>query len=65
MKTVKVRIAVAIGRGGDWSAYGGSGQHDDISRRDAAMDVDEPHKCFWVEADIPIEPQTISGKVLK
>lgn len=54
-KTVRVRIAVAVDKDGDWRAWG---------------DVEEVvvfggEALHWVEADIPLpQPQTVEGEVV-
>lgn len=66
MKTVRVRIAVAVTESGDWSACGGKGMLDEDCRS-AALDglgdgdIDSVH---WIVADVPIPESTqIEGTV--
>ena len=68
MKTIRVRIAVAMNEYCDWCAFGGSEWRDDDSMANEAFnEVSESRsqRCFFVEADIPVpEPETIEGTVL-
>ena len=69
MKTVKVKIAVAVDPTGKWSASGWSMQNGEPAEREAmdiAIDgVDEGEVGYWLEAEVPIpETEIISAKVL-
>jgi hypothetical protein len=68
MKTVKVRIAVAVDPSGDWSASGWlkrDGKVAEGEAMDIAIDgVNEGEARYWVEAELPIpEPQVFTGSV--
>lgn len=63
MKTVKVRIAVAVDKNGGWGSCGWTGASDS-DLQDAAYEQtpDTPILVTWVEAEIPL-PQTVTGMV--
>lgn len=63
--TVKVRIAVAVDKNGEWSSYGGSTMTDADCREYMFLDtLEDGEQWFWLEADLPIpEIQTIQAKV--
>lgn len=64
MKTVKVRIAVAVDSSGFWSAYGRKGVHDDYAICTVIDDVDKCANSFWVTAELTVpETQTVPGTV--
>lgn len=67
MKTVKVRIAVAVGPDGDWSAYGWKGARDGHAMVTATDTVCEGASRYWITAELPIpevlEVPTIAGTV--
>lgn len=72
-KTVRVRIAVAVTRHGDyWYANGASDTPED-ARMDAARRMAKAYssrgkriKSVWVEADVPLPvEQTVEGKVVE
>ena len=68
MKTVKVRIAVAVDPYGNWNASGWLNRDGQIAEGEAmsiAMDgVKEGEAKYWVEAELPIpEPQIVTGFV--
>lgn len=55
-QTVRVRIAVAVDRSGQWAACGGPSVADDWH---GAMDcmlnwIEEGEARYWVEAELPI-----------
>lgn len=62
-KTVRVRIAVAIGDDGQWNCCGWRGCADEDARGIASDTLEsEQFVIHWVEADIPVpQPQTIEG----
>lgn len=70
MKTVRVRIAVAVDANGHWSSsgwYPSLSEHREEARilRTAIENLDSD-ECVthWIEADVPIpEPKTIEGNV--
>lgn len=71
MKTVRVRIAVAVNADGKWSAFGHVGNKD-ADARDIAFtnmsDYEENHDAVhFIEADVPVpqvpQPQTIKGEI--
>ena len=65
MKTVKVRIAVAVDAQGNWASVGWSGKGDYL--RDVAREgVNEDGTLYWVEAEVPIPSvQVIQGEVFE
>lgn len=72
MKTVKVRIAVAVGANGAWSAGGGSGHSEydahcvavDCLRRDGVRFND--YHVVWVESEVPLPSNvSVKGEVVK
>lgn len=69
VKTVRVRIAVAVDASGKWhSSASGCGEgNSDEERAEWAqefLDSNLPQAVYFVEADVPIpEPQTIEGEV--
>lgn len=64
MKTVKVRIAVAVDPKGAWNASGWSGATNKVAM-DCAVDVVESGEArYWLEAELPIpEPQEVQAVV--
>lgn len=68
MKTVRVRIAVAVSDDLSWSASGWSSNDKryDVAAKDSAVDSVPRSVCavHFIEADVPVpEPMTISGEV--
>lgn len=67
MKTLKVRIAVAIDFDGNWSASGWDKGGDDQLMDIAAEGVDVGETRYWITAVLPIpeiqEVQKIEGEV--
>jgi hypothetical protein len=64
MKTVKVRIAVAVGQDGDWSVSGWKGAQDDDAMGIAIDGVGETSSRYWITAELPIhEVPTVAGTV--
>ena len=64
MKTVKVRIAVAVGSDGDWMAYGWKGSRDGYTMGVAIDGVGDDSSRYWITAELPIhEVPTIAGSV--
>ena len=64
MKTVKVRIAVAVGSDGDWSACGWKGDRDGDAMDTVIDAVGDNASPYWITAELPIpEAQTIAGSV--
>jgi hypothetical protein len=64
-RSVPVRIAVAIGDGGGWSAWGQSGRSDDDMCEEALGQIGDDHRaCYIVTADVPVpEVRDIEGRV--
>jgi len=63
-KTVKVRIAVAVDKTGDWNAFGskGSAAHDAMSI--AVEMVEDGEVRYWVTAELPIpDAADVKGEV--
>jgi len=71
MKTVRVRIAVAVQADGEWSSAGWSGREEDVYLQQVAgenFEGEQPVQWVWVEADVPVpDPSppdvTVTGKV--
>lgn len=65
MKTVKVRIAVAVDADGVWKAIGYSGARHERDMIAFAQDaVGDVAANYWVTAELLIpEPQVVQGKV--
>lgn len=61
MKTVRVRIAVAVSEDGEWYAYGQSRTDDEDALYEVRSMMDGA--AWIVEADIPHGPQVIEGRV--
>ena len=54
MKTVKVRIAVAVDPDGDWHACGWSGSSDETMMRTAVDTIAEGERRYWIEAELEV-----------
>ena len=77
MKTVKVRIAVAVDEYARWVADGCHGQSNERAMRGAGNELHDfwrsfgepPASCsqvYFIEADVPVpEPVTVKGEVAK
>ncbi|HYE70361.1 MAG TPA: hypothetical protein VD932_02435 [Aquabacterium sp.] len=75
MKTVRVRIAVAVNERGYWSSCGCGAPEDkpstarDRIMAEAALDElpsEGGENVVFIEADVPVpEPKTIEGTVIK
>lgn len=65
MKTVKVRIAVAVDPEGDWDARGGSGLFSQDRRVLRALAYQEnTDAVYWLTAELPVpEAQEIAATV--
>lgn len=67
MKTVKVRIAVAVNADGNWNSSGWKKAKDSDAMdlaQEGLQEISSCEKVYWVEADIPIpEPEIVQGKV--
>ena len=66
MKTVRVRIAVAVNEQGKWNAFGYSSSSDENSKQLAfeCLDGEGVESLYWIEADLPIpSPTIIEGTV--
>lgn len=72
MKTVRVKIAVAVNTNGNWAANGFGGDNSkskssldimkSIARESLDYDSTPEMVVHWIEADVPIpESQTIQG----
>ena len=63
VKTIRVRILVAVNHDGEWSAVGGS--YCDGKKAKEYVYLDEmkegEHYYYWVEADIPVPNNEIEG----
>ncbi|MBL8157411.1 MAG: hypothetical protein JNM70_24805 [Anaerolineae bacterium] len=63
-KTVAVRIALAVGRDGEWNAVGCNDVDDDDAMAIAIDGIDGCVATHWVSAVAPVhEAQEISGTV--
>lgn len=54
MKTVKVRIAVAVDPEGKWNACGWSDMDEDRAMELACEPLQEGEDRYWVTAELPI-----------
>lgn len=65
---MRIRIAVAVAKDGEWKAHG-SGALDDRTCERWLHDwyQREPHHVVFVEADVPLppEPITVEGTVVE
>lgn len=62
-KTVKVRIAVAVGEDGDWYAYGNADASDDVAK-DEAREFLPSAVVHIVTAELPVpEPVEVEAQV--
>lgn len=63
IRTVRVRIAVAIDASGAWSACGGTHCTGDEDAREWLYleDLKEGEHYYWVEADVPVPSNEIEG----
>ena len=59
MKTVKVRIAVAVDRNGMWNACGWTGAKNEDMRKMAVDVVGAGDRVFWLEAQLPIPEELV------
>jgi hypothetical protein len=62
---INVRIAVAVGGGREWSAWGQSGRSDPDMCDEALGQIgDDLRSCYIVTADVPVrEVRDIEGRV--
>ena len=68
MKTVKVRIALAINSEGDWTANGWADMEDwEAAGIDLGDDLATAH--YWIEVEVPVpaawEPETLAGNAVE
>jgi hypothetical protein len=61
MKTIKVRVAVAIDPSGKWNALGWSGECDYVIMRDCVEHLEEGEARYWLEAELPIPEVPVIG----
>lgn len=54
MKTVKVRIAVAVDPFGNWCAAGWNGTTEDKLRHNASENVDSGERIYWLTAELEV-----------
>ena len=57
MKTVRVRIAVAVDPNGEWNASGWNSltdKYDDVAMGIALEGVGEGEARYWIEAELPL-----------
>lgn len=59
MKTIKVRIAVAIDPGGQWCARGCSYTNEKNNMETVVRRVDVGEKIYWLEVELPVPDETI------
>ena len=73
-RTVKVRVAVAVGNTGQWVAAGSTGHDDPMADASACVEMNggEPEDVervaqFWLTAELPIpdaaEPEEVEAEV--
>lgn len=60
-KTVKVRVAVAVDKDGDWSAAGSSANSGEESLSAALYQIalHEGYRTYWLEADLALPEPTV------
>ncbi len=64
-KTVRVRIAVAMGTDGNWISEGSRGMSDDTAVRYLNDHIRAPGPLHFIEADIPLPTSvTVEGEVV-
>lgn len=64
MKTVKVRIAVAVDPSGHWNGYGNADALDTDALDQARQLVGEGEARYWLTAELPVpEAQEIAATV--
>ena len=54
MKTIKVRVAVAVDPSGTWNALGWSGGSDGVVMTACVEHLAEGEARYWLEAELPI-----------
>lgn len=59
MKTVKVRIAVAVTKDGDWNATGWKDARDDVAMELAVETVASGEARYWLEAELEIPEDVV------
>lgn len=59
MKTVKVRIAVAVDPEGEWNSCGWSKSDDKDCRSIAIEGVAPGEVLYWLEADLPLPEEHV------
>lgn len=65
MRTVRVRIAVAVDAEGKWAASGWK-DGGDKCKDFIADDLGDPYRIVWVEADVPLPAETtVKGEVVE
>lgn len=66
MNTVKVRVFVNVGSGGDWVAAGDE-HEDDEDVKDSCylspIDKQDTQQGYWIEVELPVPPK--KGQVNK
>lgn len=67
IKTVRVRIAVAVDDKGSWAVGGTDSDSARFAERKARREIGNPDgvTVHWIEADVPLPlpPQTVEGTV--
>ena len=67
MKTVKVRIAVAVRSDGDWIACGWKGVRDGEAMSTVIDNAGKDASRYWITAELPVpevpEVPTVAGTV--
>lgn len=67
MKTIRVKIPIAIGPHGKWNAVGWSGDDPERCMETAVDGLDDTEQSYiihYIEADVPVpETTTIVGKI--
>lgn len=64
MKTVKVRIAVAVGPDGDWNSSGWRDGDDKMKMELCTETVANGEARYWLEAELAVpEPEVVNAAV--
>jgi hypothetical protein len=58
MKTVKIRVAVSVDPGGDWSASGCKGMKDQDAIEFSRETIGDQERTYWLTAEVEV-PETL------
>jgi hypothetical protein len=58
MKTVKIRVAVAVDQSGDWNAHGGARVREQNAMSTAAETLGSGEARYWLTAELPVPGTT-------